>query len=473
MVVPFKVLIRKPSFKMENKTKADIKLSNEVPNWSVDDVLIWVRRIGFGGYAQTFSDLGVDGDLLLELDDQQLKEDICISNGIQRKRFVRDLTQLKRKADYSSKDKHKIVPTLLASKHNNSGSLDLMEYAYSLIKKDLSPDLVRRTFSDDDLDDYLREEVNIKSYIHRRHIIDAIFEGDSMSPRSLRRRPQYNSCASLTSTKSHDSVLTENSCDVYVSGGGEHGTHELASLIDINLQLRGFSVYQSNFGADCSNLINSSIEDLTENDDADIESRVLLRSYSEPLERCRNFVLILGAGALEDCFLRTSHDVTRSHLYYEVVAALRSKRVKIVPVVAPGFKFPDADDLVPEVRALCSFNAVTWVHEYQDAAVDKIERFIRGDTFLRSAGSYTNLASDRNGPRTPTMSRSRQDSGRSTPTRPGYALFGNNQISGSSNLLHQLSISTMSNLTLSPMPGSEYMHRFRRDSGVPDSVITP
>ena len=48
----------------------------QVPNWSVEDVLIWVRRIGFGEFVQTFSDLRVDGDLLLELDEQQLKDDV-------------------------------------------------------------------------------------------------------------------------------------------------------------------------------------------------------------------------------------------------------------------------------------------------------------------------------------------------------------------------------------------------------------
>ena len=65
----------------------------QVYNWSVDDVLIWVKRIGFGGYVQAFSDLRVDGDILLELDDQQLKEDIGVTNGILRKRFLRELTQ--------------------------------------------------------------------------------------------------------------------------------------------------------------------------------------------------------------------------------------------------------------------------------------------------------------------------------------------------------------------------------------------
>ena len=419
----------------------------QVPNWTVDDVKHWVRTIGFKDHLKSFFDLGVDGDLLLELDEQQLKEDIGISNGLLRKRFVRELKKLKQKADYSSKDKHNIVPKLMASKHNKSGSLDLMEYAYALIKMDLSPDLVVRTFSEEDLEDYLREEVNIKSYIHRRQIIDAIFEGYSnVSPRSLRKRPQYSSCASLISVKSHDSALTDGSFDVYISGKGEHGTHELASLIDINLKLRGFSVYQSNFGNE-SALTNSSIEDLTENDDSGIESRVLLRSYSAPIERCRNFVLILGAGALEDCLLRTPHEQKRSHLYYEVVAALKSQRVNIVPVVAPGFKFPDECDLPPEVRAICKFNAVTWVHEYQDACVDKIERFIRGESFLKSSGSYTNLTSI-NGARTPTMPRSRQDSGRSTPTRNVYSLNGNTQLGGSCDLLHQLSISTNNNMLL-------------------------
>merc|ERR1712223_660596 len=423
---------------------------------------------GFKDHLKSFSDLQVDGDLLLELDEQQLKDDIGITNGLLRKRFARELKQLKQKADYSSKDKHSIVQTLMTSKHTNASSLDLMEYAYALIKMDLSPDLVRRTFTEEDLEDYLREEVCIKSYIHRRQIIDAIFDGNSLSPRPLKRGNQYSSCASLISVKSHDSALTEGSFDVYISGNGEHGTHELASLIDINLQLRGFSAYQSNYGNESATM-NSSIEDLTENDDSGIESRILLRSYSAPMERCRNFVLILGAGALEDCLVRNSHERPKSHLYYEVVAALRSKGVNIVPVVVPGFRFPDECDLLPEVRAICKFNAVTWVHEYQEACVDKIERFIRGGSFLKSAGSYTTLTAI-NGARTPTMSRSRQDSGRSTPTRPGHALNGNTQLAGSTcDLLHQLSISTNNNLLLSPMEANS---RIRKDSGVTESVIS-
>ena len=95
-------------------------LKLQVPNWTVEDVLIWVRRIGFKDHLKSFSDLQVDGDLLLELDEQQLNDDIGISNGLLRKRFARELKQLKQKADYSAKDKHNIVQTLMTSKHNNT-----------------------------------------------------------------------------------------------------------------------------------------------------------------------------------------------------------------------------------------------------------------------------------------------------------------------------------------------------------------
>lgn len=389
--------------------------SLQVALWSEKDVQMWVNSIGFAGYAKAFSDLRVDGDLLLQLDDHQLKEDVGITNSILRKRFIRELTQLKRNADYSAQDIHRIVPKLLAYKPKNSGSIDLMVYAYALIKADISPTLAQSSFSEEYLGDFLKESVHIKSYIHRRQVIDAIFAGSTQSPKALKRQPQYSSCASIASTKSHDSGLTYNSYDVYVSGGGGNGSYELASLIVLSLQLRGFSVHHSNLGNEC-NVFNSSMEDLLYNDDDDAETSLLLRSYSSSMERAKHFVLVLGPGALDDLQIHSTNQ-TKKHLYYVVAAALKAKNVNIVPVVAPGFKFPNPDDLLPEICALCSFNVVTWVHDYQDACVDKIERFMRGESFLRSAGSHTDLACNRIDVRTPIPSRSGQDSRTSTPTK--------------------------------------------------------
>lgn len=62
------------------------KLSQQVPLWSTEDVREWVRQIGFAEYASNFVESRVDGDLLLQLTEDNLKDDIGISNGIRRKR---------------------------------------------------------------------------------------------------------------------------------------------------------------------------------------------------------------------------------------------------------------------------------------------------------------------------------------------------------------------------------------------------
>jgi len=111
-------------------------------------------------------------------------------------------------------------------------------------------------------------------------------------------------------------------------------------------------------------------------------------------------------------------------LHRKVKAALQTKDCNIIPVVDADFQFPDPEELPEDMRALCYFNSVRWVHDYQEACVDKLERFIRGDAFLKTT-NYGNIVS--NGTRSPnvmnipystqTSSRSRTDSGRSSPSR--------------------------------------------------------
>ncbi len=50
-------------------------------------------------------------------------------------------------------------------------------------------------------------------------------------------------------------------------------------------------------------------------------------------------------------------------------------------------QFPDPDELPDDIRALCYFNAVRWVHDYQEACLDKFERFIRGERLFRAESS--------------------------------------------------------------------------------------
>lgn len=63
------------------------KLSQQVPLWSVEDVREWVIQKGFEKYADSFVASRVDGDLLLQLTEDMLKDDINMENGILRKRY--------------------------------------------------------------------------------------------------------------------------------------------------------------------------------------------------------------------------------------------------------------------------------------------------------------------------------------------------------------------------------------------------
>lgn len=340
----------------------------------------WVRRAGFTAFADAFKESGVDGDLLLQLDEGNLKLDLGIDNGILRKRLTRELTNLKRNADYSCVDRHGVSQFL--------ASIDQKSYSYGLILQDMSPDFMRK-LNAGDLTDMLKE-AGVTSAVHRHQIIEACLEDPNK-----------------TSTLDDQEVLDENnnnmSFDVYISHAGlNHGSNELASLLAVHLQLRGLSVFNPSQRMDMSQRI------------CDTESCVLAAN-AQALKKCRNFVLVLGAGALDGSI---GESQGRDKLHREVKAALQAKDCNIIPVTEADFQFPDPEELPEDIRALCYFNSVRWVHDYQDACVDKLERFLRGEAFLRAP----NVG---NGNRTPNLSipfssqtsRSRTDSGRSSPAR--------------------------------------------------------
>merc|ERR1719278_470980 len=198
--------------------------------------------------------------MLLQLTDGEIKDDIGIKNGILRKRFIRELKDLKKTADYTSCD-----GGILANFLSRVGS-DYRGYTYSLIQGELSLDLMQR-LSGPDLEDMLKD-CGVDSAIHRHKIIDAAING--------------------TDDESFaDSLYSEPSWDVYLAYPGKNGG-ELASLIKMQLEMRGLSV-------------------------------------------------------------------------------------------SVDFQWPSADELPEEIREIAAFNSVRWVHDYQDACLDKLDRFIRGE----------------------------------------------------------------------------------------------
>ena len=142
-------------------------LKLQVLLWSVDQVCAWAAKLGFS--PAPFAETRVDGDLLLQLDEKNLKEDLAMNNGIHRKRFLRELNKLKKSADYSDKDVFGIVDFLV-----NKIGAEFKVYAYNLISNELNLTMMQK-LGEVDLADVLKD-VGIESTIHRRRIVEAVFK---------------------------------------------------------------------------------------------------------------------------------------------------------------------------------------------------------------------------------------------------------------------------------------------------------
>ena len=104
----------------------------------------------------------MDGDILLELDSKMLSDDICIKNGILRKRFMRELARLKQITDYSSCD-----PSNLFGFLSNLGQ-DYTKYTYSMLKCNIDRCMLPTL-----TEDILLNECNIENSIHRMKMLES------------------------------------------------------------------------------------------------------------------------------------------------------------------------------------------------------------------------------------------------------------------------------------------------------------
>ncbi|XP_060529699.1 NAD(+) hydrolase sarm1 isoform X3 [Cylas formicarius] len=304
------------------------KLSQQVPLWSTEDVEEWVKQIGFSDYVPSFEESRVDGDLLLQLTEENLRDDIGLTNGIKRKRFTRELQKLKRMADYTSKDTANINTFL------QTMGPEFSIYTYSLLNAGVETKDALRNISEDQL----LNECNILNSIHRYRIMEGI-------------RQLENRMGGEMNDENSDKSL-----DVFVSYRRSNGS-QLASLLKVHLQLRGFSVFI---------------------DVERLEAGKFDNNLLQSIQKAKHFLLVLTPNALERC----KQDVERKDwVHREIVAAL-SANCNIIPII-DNFTFPEPDELPEDMRQVCHFNAVRWIHDYQDACVDKLERFMRGELNTR------------------------------------------------------------------------------------------
>ena len=304
------------------------KLSQQVPTWTVDDVSEWVKQIGFPQFSDSFQESRVDGDLLLQLTDEMLKEDIQMRNGILRRRFLRELANLKRMADYSSCD-----PT------NLNGFLTSLGQEYSIYTYEmLNAGIDRQTLMSIN-EEHLLCECGIKNKIHRLKIQQGV-----KVERGEFTLPEDCEVGALDKT-----------LDVFISYRRSNGS-QLASLLKVHLEIRNFSVFL----------------------DVDrLEAGKFDNNLLANIRSARNLVLVLTPGALDRCY---SDGQQRDWIHKEVACALTSN-CNIIPVF-DNFVMPEPDKLPETMRAVTKYNGVKWIHDYQDACVDKVDRFIRGDGYV-------------------------------------------------------------------------------------------
>ncbi|XP_030041540.1 NAD(+) hydrolase SARM1 [Microcaecilia unicolor] len=307
-----------------------------VPNWKPLEVQTWLQQIGFSSYSERFLDHQIDGDLLLKLTDLDLRDDLGMTSSITRKRFLRDLTELKTFANYSTCDRSNLADWL--------GSIDpkFRQYTYNLVTCGIDRNFLHRV-----TEQQLEEDCHINTGFHRVRILSAA-------------RDMLHSPLPCSAGKS-----SAEGPDVFISYRRSTGS-QLASLLKVHLQLHGFTVF-----IDVEKLEAGKFEDK------------LIQSVIS----ARNFVLVLSVNALDKCMGDTD---CKDWVHKEIVTALTSGK-NIVPVTE-HFEWPDPKSLPEDMRAVLKFNGIKWSHEYQDATIEKITRFLQGRSSRdSSAGSENSL----------------------------------------------------------------------------------
>ncbi|MEQ2195001.1 Sterile alpha and TIR motif-containing protein 1, partial [Xenoophorus captivus] len=159
-----------------------------VPNWKTCEVQTWLQQVGFSAYSDRFQ---VDGDLLLNVTDQDLSSDLSMAAGLTRKRqvaktpaqhktevtcpwserdsccvsssrFLRDLRVLKTYADYSTCDPDNMADWLAEVDPR------FRQYTYGLVQSGVDRNNVENL-----TDQQLQLDCHIDNGVHRAKILSA------------------------------------------------------------------------------------------------------------------------------------------------------------------------------------------------------------------------------------------------------------------------------------------------------------
>ncbi|GMT19865.1 hypothetical protein PFISCL1PPCAC_11162, partial [Pristionchus fissidentatus] len=299
------------------------KLAQQVPAWTINDVQYWVKKIGFEDYASAFSRHMVDGDLLLHLTEKELEDDLGIKSGILRKRFVRELESLKIAADYSGVDDSQLDAFLMQL------SPELSVYTYNMLSAGINRSILPSL-----TDDAMMSACGISNPIHRLKLKQAFQDAKHIDDIEI--------------------ALLRQQIDVFISYRRATG-NQLASLIKVLLQLRGYKVF-----IDVDKLYAGKFD----------------ASLLKNIQAAKHFILVLTPNSLDR--LLNDHNCD-DWIHKELRCAFEHNK-NVIPIFDQHFEFPERENDIPQdIRNITKYNGVRWVHDYQEACMDKVERFIKGE----------------------------------------------------------------------------------------------
>ncbi|KAL3085185.1 hypothetical protein niasHS_010254 [Heterodera schachtii] len=299
------------------------KLSQQVPCWSIKDVQYWVEKIGFGTFSAAFAAHMVDGDLLLLLTEKELEEDLGMGSGLLRKRFMRELESLKIAADYSSVDETHLDQFLM------SLSAELSVYTYQMLGMGLNRNLLPQLTND-----MMKSVCGIVNPIHRLKLRQALQDSKHIDDIEV--------------------AILSKQIDVFISYRRSTG-NQLASLIKVLLQLRGYKVF-----IDVDRLYAGKFDS----------------SLLKNIQAAKHFILVLTPHSLD----RLLNDNNCEDWIHKELHCAFEHQKNVIPIFDQHFEFPAVESQLPDdIRQITRFNGVRWVHDYQEACIDKVERFIKGE----------------------------------------------------------------------------------------------
>ena len=139
------------------------KIPKYPANWKSEDVAVWLTHIGMQRYAKNFEEMSVDGFLILELTEEDLKTELNIEKKLHRKKIEKAIQQLHRYNEFLEREVEK-ESQLLLQQSKGEEKVDDIE----LIREDeiTTTDHNKKepSFNDSDLIDESDMEVMIASY---------------------------------------------------------------------------------------------------------------------------------------------------------------------------------------------------------------------------------------------------------------------------------------------------------------------